>query len=306
VPLAYSPGWDAVEPFGLGLLFVGVVIFVAIGALSHEQERAWSATIIYLAVGIAGAFALDLLGVGALDPTTKTGSLVIERITEVALVVAVFGAGLAVEDAIGWRKWRNVAMLLLVAMPLTIGAVALFGVWAMGLSTGAAIMLGAILAPTDPVLAGDVGLGAPGENTQSSEPRFSLHTEAGMNDGLAAPFIVLGIFVLERGGTGWLGEWILVDVLYALLAAAAVGAICGYGIAAGTVRLRNRHFLDHAFDQYVGLAAGLVAYGASESIGSYGFLAVFVAGFAFRRYEFGHEVNGRSTRGPRATASCSS
>jgi NhaP-type Na+/H+ or K+/H+ antiporter len=292
VPVAIGPGWDLVDPFALGLLFLGIVIFVAIVALSHEHERAWSATVVYLLLGLLTAAGMSLIDVTPLDPLGD-GDLVVERLTEVALVVAIFGAGLSVES-ISRRKWANVAVLLGVVMPLTIAAIALFGVYAMGLSAGAAIMLGAILAPTDPVLAGDVGLGRPGEHADSSEPRFSLHTEAGMNDGLASPFIVLGIVVAAYGGdVGRIAEWFAIDVVYAIGIAAVAGGALGYATAAATVRLRAREFLLADLDQYVGLAAALLAYGAAEVIGGYGFLAVFAAGFGFRRYEFGHEVNRR-------------
>jgi len=292
VVVALASGWDVAEPFAIGVLFAGAVVFVAIGALSHEHERAWSATVVYLALGVLAAAGLRVLDVAPLDPLGRH-VLVVQRLTELALIVAVFAAGLAVEGSLSRRKWASVALLLGVVMPATVALVALFGVWVMGLSTGAAILLGAILAPTDPVLAGDVGLGAPGDNAESAEPRFSLHTEAGMNDGLAAPLVLVGLLVAERGGTSWLGEWLAVDLLYATVVAAAIGGLLGYAIAAATVRLRERDMLAQEFDQYVGLAAALLSYGAAEVAGGYGLLAVFGAGFGFRRYEFGHEVNRR-------------
>ena len=174
MPLALGPGWEAAEPYALGLLFLGLATFVAIGALSHEHDRAWSATIIYLVLGGVAAVGLNVLDIAPLDPLQD--EQLIQRVTELALIVAIFAAGLAVEREISRRKWVSVAVLLLVVMPATIGIIALFGTQVMGLSLGAAIILGAMLAPTDPVLAGDVGLGAPGENEDSGEPRFSLHT----------------------------------------------------------------------------------------------------------------------------------
>ena len=289
--IALAPGWEAAEPYAVGLLFLGLATFVAIGALSHEHDRAWSATIIYLVLGVVAAIGLNWLDIVPLDPFGD--AMLIQRVTELALVVAIFAAGLAVERQIDRRQWRSLAMLLLVVMPATIALVALFATQAMGLSLGAAIILGAMLAPTDPVLAGDVGLGAPGENVESHEPRFSLHTEAGINDGLAAPFLLLGLLVAKEDGTGWLGEWLALDVLYAIGAAVAIGAVSGTLIAAGMVRLRERRLLDHEFDQFAAVAAVLVVYGLTETAGAYGFVAAFVAGFAFRRYEFGHEVNRR-------------
>src|SRR6185295_19778802 len=115
--------------------------------------------------------------------------------------------------------------------------VALFGTAVMGLSLGAAIILGAALAPTDPVLAGDVGVGPPGDE-EEDEPRIALTVEAGLNDGLAFPFVFLGAYVATDGGTGWVGEWLTADVLYAVLAGVAIGAAGGYLIAWSIVRLR--------------------------------------------------------------------
>ena len=116
------------------------------------------------------------------------------------MIIALFGAGLKLDRAFTRRSWSGVARLLLIAMPLTIAGVAVFGHEVMGLSLGAAVVLGAIVAPTDPVLAGDIGVGPPGDE-EEQEPNFSITGEAGMNDGLAFPFLFAGLFMLEPGGT---------------------------------------------------------------------------------------------------------
>lgn len=291
MPIALDPGLHAGDHYALALLFGGVALVVALGALSHEHERAWSAAVIYLGLGLVAAVGFEVLDVAPLSPLD--GNRVVERVCELAVLPAIFTAGLSVERLISRRQWRSVGVLLLVVMPLTIAAVAAFASLAMGLSLAAAVMLGAILAPTDPVLAGDVGLGPPGTSDRAEEPHFSLHTEAGLNDGLAAPFVLAGVLIATEGGTGWIGGWLLVDVLYAIGVATAAGAVAGWAIAAATVELRDRQFLSHDFDAFVALAAVLMVYGAVEAAGAYGFVAVFWAGFAFRRYEFGHEVNRR-------------
>lgn len=288
---AVSRGFEPGDVYAISLLFFGIVVFIAIAALSHEHERAFSATIIYLGLGILASLALPVLGVERLDPLAD--ELILERLTELALIVAVFAAGLGIGRLENRRSWLQVAVLLAVVMPVSIALVALFATQAMGLSIGAAILLGAILAPTDPVLAGEVGLGAPGEDDDATEPRFSLHTEAGANDGLASPFVLLGLFVAEEGGTGWLGEWVLSDLLYGVGVAAVLGVVAGRGIAALTVRLRARDFLDDDYDGFVAIASVLVIYGAAELLDAYGLVAAFVAGYAFRRYEFGHVINRR-------------
>jgi sodium/hydrogen antiporter len=288
VPLAADVGFSFADPWAVGIAFLGLAVFAAVGALSHEHERAFSASLIYLALGVVGAIGLTALGVGWLDPIRDASLL--EHVTELAVVIALFSTGLKVERRLAWREWSTVTRLLVIGMPAFIGLAALFGSLVMGLSTGAAIVLAAALAPTDPVLAGDIGVGPPGEEGEEHEPHFGVSAEAGFNDGLAFPFVLLGIAVAADDS---LGTWAVADVLYALVGAIVVGAALGYGIAALIVRLRDRELLIGALDGWVGVAATLLIYGLSEAVGVYGFVAVFAGGLAFRRYERDHELNAR-------------
>jgi NhaP-type Na+/H+ or K+/H+ antiporter len=205
-------------------------------------------------------------------------------------VVALFSTGLKLDRPLRPRAWGSVARLLALTMPLTIAAVALFGVAVMGLPLAAAILLGSALAPTDPVLAGDIGVGPPGEE-QEREPNFSITAEAGLNDGLAFPFVVLALFVSGRPGASWLPEWLLADVLYAVAAGLGLGAAGGYAIAALVVPLRDRRLVRTELDGWLPIASVLLIYGAAELVGAYGFLSAFAAGLAFRRYERDHEIH---------------
>ena len=289
LPVAAERGFSLADPYAIGLLFLGVAVFAAIGALSHQHERAFSASLVYLGLGLAAAVAIELLDVRWVAPLRD--SEVIEKAAELAVIVALFATGLKLDRELSAAGWRHVARLLVVAMPLTIGAVALFGALAMGLSVGAAIVLGAALAPTDPVLAGDVGVGPPGEE-EEREPNFAITGEAGLNDGLAFPFVFLGLFVASDGDD-WLVEWLAADVLYAIVVGILIGAAAGYGIATAAVWLRDRELLAHDLDGWLAIAAVLVIYGATEAVGAYGFLAAFAGGVAFRRYERDHEYNRR-------------
>jgi sodium/hydrogen antiporter len=290
IPFAIKPGFDAGSGWAIGLLFIGVTLAAGIGALSHQRERAFSASVIYLALGVAAAAVLPILGGVRPDPLRHP--LIVERIAELALVVAVFTTGLKVQRRLRWSEWASVVRLIALVMPLTIAAVALFGTQVMGLSLGAAIILGAILAPTDPVLAGDIGVGPPGAE-RDEESRFAISAEAGINDGLASPFVLLGVFVASQGGTAWLTEWLLADVLYATSAAVVIGGLGGYGLAALVLELHRRDLLLKQFDGFVAFAAPLLLYGAAEAVGAYGLVAGFAGGVAFRRYEFGHTYNRR-------------
>ena len=187
-------------------------------------------------------------------------------------------------------------ILLLVVMPLTVALIAVFGYYAMGLSFGGAVLLGAVLAPTDPVLAGDVGLGPPGSEPVG-EPRFSLHTEAAINDGLASPFIVFGLFVATEGGNSWIGEWAWADAAYAVGVALVLGAFTGSGSRMAGHSSSGSWLVSRELDGFAAIALLLVVYGLSELVGSYGLIALFVAGVAFRRYEFDHEINARDPHG---------
>lgn len=286
-PLAASPGLDFAGLAALGLLFLGFAVFAAIGALSNQRERAFSASIVYLGLGLVAAAVIAGLGVDWLDPIEDAA--LVERLCEVAVIVALFGAGLKLDRALAWREWGSVARLLGLVMPLTIVAVAAYGATIMGLSVGAAIVLAAALAPTDPVLAGDIGVGPPDEE-EEREPNFSVTAEAGLNDGLAFPFVLLGLLV-AGGGAGWGWEWALADGVYAILGGLALGAVVGYALAALAVRLRARRLLARSFDGWLALGAVLVIYGVAEVASTYGFLAAFVGGLAFRRYERGHEIH---------------
>ncbi len=266
-------------------------MFIAVGALSHEHERAFSASLIYLGLGVAAAVAITTLDLGWLDPVRDAE--VLEHITELAVIVALFSAGLKLDRALSWRSWASVARMLGIAMPLTIAGVVAFGTGILGLSLGAAIVLGAALAPTDPVLAGDIGVGPPGDEDEH-EPNFALTAEAGLNDGLAFPFVFLGVLVAEGGSVV---DWVLADVVYGVAVGVVAGAAMGHGLARSIVWLRDRELLTASLDGWLAIAAILAIYGAVETAGAYGFLAVFCGGLAFRRYERDHELNGRVHEG---------
>lgn len=295
LPAVAGPGFEVGDLYVLALAFLGIAVFAAIGALSNQDERAFSAAIIYLGLGLAAAVVIRTFDVPWLDPLEDAE--IVQRLAELAVIVALFATGLKVDRRLSWREWGSVVRLLAVVMPLTIAAIALFGTAVMGLPLAAAIVLGAALAPTDPVLAGDVGVGPPGEEDER-EPHFAITSEAGLNDGLAFPFVNLGLFlaVADRGD-GWFLEWLAADVLYAIAVGIGFGAAGGYLLAAAVLRLRDRKLLARELDGWVAVGAVLLLYGLTELAGGYGFLAAFAGGLAFRRYERDHVLNERVHEG---------
>jgi len=179
-------------------------------------------------------------------------------------------------------------------MPIGIFAMAVLGYYAFGLTIGAAILLGAVLAPTDPVLASSIQVGPPNTGGEDA-PRFTLTSEAGLNDGLAFPFVYLAIKIAEayNEGQGFSGEllwtWFTHDVLWKIGAGLVVGIVVGKTLAKVVF---SKHTRETTISQgYVVIALTLLAYGLAEYIHSYGFIAVFIAAFAFRRSEHEHSYH---------------
>jgi sodium/hydrogen antiporter len=293
-PLALGPGFEPVSGFSALIVFLGFVLLAAGRVLALEDETRYSASLVYLGLGLAAAAVIDALDLGWIDPFEDAS--LIEHLTEFALVVALFASGLTISRALRWREWRAVVGLLVVVMPLTIAAGAAFGALAMALSLGVAVALGGILAPTDPVLAGTVGLGPPGDTRRESDARFNLTAEAALNDGLVSPFVLLGVLIIQHDGSGWLGEWVGADLLYALVVALGLGALAGYGFGSFVKWIQPRYVLAPEFDGFLVVGFVLAVYGLAELLDAYGLVSVFVAGVFFRRYESEHETNVRLHR----------
>lgn len=293
--LAATPGFHPGSEAGV-LIFVlaGAGLLVATIALSNQGGRTFTSAIVYLLLGAVAAVGIWALGGTPFDPVEDADLL--EHLTEVVVIIALFGTGLAVDRPLHWRAWSHALRLLVIAMPLTIAAVVLFGWGAMGLSIGAAVMLGGAVAPTDPVLAGDLGIGPPGED-DDQDTSFALTAEAGFNDGLAYPFVLAGIMIAKGGDDGSVLTWLAFDVVWAIVAAVVAGALLGR-LAARIVReARDRGYMQEYFDAWVGLGVVLGVYGVTELIDAYGFIAAFVAGIGFRRYERDHDMQEGTHRG---------
>ena len=266
----------------LWFLVIGILLVLVAMSGTVVKRLPFTATMVYLALGaVLGPVGLVFFVV---DPIASAALL--EHAAEVAVIVSLFTTGLKLRMPLSDKIWWIPVRLAFVSMTITVGLVALVGVYALGLPAGAAILLGAILAPTDPVLASEVQL----ESARDPDRlRFSITGEAGLNDGTAFPFVMLGLGLLglhELGEFGW--RWVAVDVVWAIIGGLAIGAAAGAGVGKFVIYLRRQHKEGFGLDEF--LALGLIAsvYGAALLLQTYGFLAVFAAGLALRSLERSH------------------
>jgi sodium/hydrogen antiporter len=174
----------------------------------------------------------------------------------------------------------------------------------MGLAPAAAVLLGAVRAPTDPVLASDVQVAGPNVSDEEDpetideehEVRFALTSEAGLNDGLAFPFVYFAISMATLGGLGAIGEWgwkwLAWELVGKVLVGAALGVVVGWVLARLAFRARQPSLrLAEIGEPLLALAAVLLSYGVAEVCGGYGFLAVFACAMTLRASERGHSYH---------------
>lgn len=263
----------------LWFLLVGGLL-LARGLTSSMLERLpVTPAIIYLAVGLL--VGPTVLNVFHFNPFKE--SALLEVLTEVVVLISLFSAGVKMPAPVSFSRWRAPILLASISMTLSVGMVAVFAYYLLDLPLGAGVLLGAILAPTDPVLATDVQTRHPGDRDQL---RFTLTCEAGMNDGSAFPFVMLGMGLLGLHELGEFGlRWALVDVLWATTAGIAIGVVSGFALAHLGRKLRGNPPQHKLMDDFLGLGLIGVVYGLSVLVDAWGFLAVFFAAVALRQTE---------------------
>lgn len=277
------------EPYILVLGGFGAVVLLTAWLPMVLKELPLSLPIVCVLIGVGVGYGLP----GDEGPLPLRFPEVTERASELVVIVALMGAGLKLDRPLGLRSWSLTWRLLAITMPLTIAGIALLGWGALGLPVASALLLAALLAPTDPVLASDVQVGPPGTG-EEDEVRFSLTSEAGLNDGLAFPFTNLAIAVAAvtvGQAESWLGDWLLEDVLWKIAVGIAAGWLVGRLLAFLTFRLPDRAKLSRTGDGFVALGITCLSYSLTELAHGYGFLAVFVTALALRHAERTHEYH---------------
>ncbi|HEY0592363.1 MAG TPA: cation:proton antiporter [Thermoanaerobaculia bacterium] len=264
------------DPAVYWYFILGILLVVLAAGNAMVRRLPLTAAIVYLAAGyLLGPRGAELFDLHPLDD-----SRLLERLAEIAVIISLFSAGLKLRLDPRDRLWREPIRLAFVSMATTVALIAAAGVGLLGLPLGAAILLGAILAPTDPVLASEVAVEEPGERDRL---RVTLTGEAGLNDGVAFPFVMLGLGLMGLHPVGpAFSRWLALDVLWATVGGLAIGAILGRAVGLLIRGIRRRSEEEIVLDDFLAVGLIALAYGAAVLAHTYGFLAVFAAGLAVR------------------------
>jgi NhaP-type Na+/H+ or K+/H+ antiporter len=260
-------------------VIVGLLLVLMALSATVLKRLPLSTAMLYLLVGIG----VSPWGLSLLRAHPVNNAEILERMAEIVVLLSLFTAGLKLSPGLTDKRWRLPVRLALNSMVLTVALIAAAAWSFLALPLGACVLLGAILAPTDPVLASNVQLQEPRD---ADKLRFALTGEGGLNDGTAFPFVMLGLGLLglhDLGSGGW--RWLAVDVLWATTAGLATGWLLGMLVGRLVLHLRKEHKEAVGLDDFLALGLVALAYGCALLLHGYGFLAVFAAGVALRRLE---------------------
>lgn len=260
-------------------VFIGVLLLVMAVSDSVLSRLPLSSSMLYLLVGMA----ISPMWLGWTSFSMETHSHGLELLAEIVVLLSLFTSGLKMSPGLADGRWRLPLRLAVVSMLVTVALSAIAGSAWFGMSIGFAVLLGGILAPTDPVLASAVQLHRPGDRDRL---RFALTGEGGLNDGTAFPIVFFGLGLLGYHRIGAYAErWIAVDLLWGVTAGLAIGAALGTLVGWFVLYVRATHKEAVGLDNFLALGLIGVSYGVAQMAHSYGFLAVFAAAVALRRVE---------------------
>ncbi|MDY6786009.1 MAG: sodium:proton antiporter [Cyanobacteriota bacterium] len=275
------------DAYILQLLTIGLLLLSVTLGSGWISRLPLSYSLIYLIAGlILGSYGLGII---ELEPSAQ----LLERISEFVVIVSVFNCGIKMNRPLNPRAWNITVRLIGFLMPISIFAIAALCHWGLGWDWGAAMLLGAILAPTDPVLASEVQLG---HVEDKDDLRFGLTSEGGLNDSLAFPFVYFGIYWLEKGNVDdWFKQWVAVDLLWAIAAGIVMGVLVARGVVWLERRPQRKQLADELMENFVALSLILLSYSLTEVVNGYGFLAVFVTGYTVQSRYY-HEQDKRQAQ----------
>lgn len=263
------------DSYILSLLVIGTLLLGVTLGSGWIERLPLSFALIYLVVGVLlGSHGMGLIKI-------RPDAEFLQRLSEFVVIVSVFGCGLKMNRPLKLWAWQSTIRLIGLLMPISIFALAAIAHYLLGMGWGAAILLGAILAPTDPVLASEVQMG---DVEDRDELRFSLTSEGGLNDALAFPFVYFGIFaVKDSNWDNWLPSWIGIDLLWAIASGIVMGVVVAKAVIWIDHHVQKRRSVSDLMEDFVALSIILLTYSLTELVNGYGFLAVFVAGIVVHR-----------------------
>ena len=272
----------------LTIIGVGILGMAWMPALTAKTRISYS--IIYLLLGILLYSIFDYLP--APNPKEYRGLTL--HLTELVVIVSLMCTGLKIDQQFSFKTWGIPFRLVTITMFICIAAVTAIGIFYFNLPVASALLLAAVLSPTDPVLATDVQVGDPNEEDRDNV-KFSLTAEAGFNDGMAFPFVWLAIAIamLSTGGESFMITWAWKHVIYQIFAGFLSGFLLGKLLGYILFTLSKKYESMVTRDGFVSIAATLIVYGLTEMIHGYGFIAVFIAALTLRGYERNHKYHNR-------------
>jgi len=272
----------------LTIIGAGILGMAWMPAFTAKTKISYS--IIYVLLGMLLYGIFDFLPA----PDPKKNPELTTHLTELVVLVSLMCTGLKIDQKFSFRTWGIPFRLVTVTMFLCIATVTAIGVYYFNMPLASALLLAAVLSPTDPVLATDVQVGDPNEEDRDNA-KFSLTAEAGFNDGMAFPFVWLAITVamISAGGDGFLITWAWKHLVYQILAGALCGFLIGKLLAYVLFTLAKKYESIGTNDGFVSIALTLFVYGVTEMVHGYGFIAVFIAALTLRNYERGHKYHNR-------------
>jgi len=274
--------------------YILIITIIGIAALSMAWLPTWmekvpfSYALLFVLIG----FVLYKLPLSLPVPNPLEHKELAVRLTELGVITTLMGTGLKINREFNWKNWKIPFLLVLITMLLCISTLGFLGWWVLGLTPASALLLGAAMAPTDPVLAADVQVGPPSDEKED-HVRFSLTSEAGMNDGMAFPFTWLAIALAIAATTGedWFWPWLWRDLFYKIIAGVGVGYLLGRVISFLVFSLPKKSSFPKTRDGFVAISATLLVYGLTELVHGYGFIAVFVTGLTIGSHEKPHKYH---------------
>lgn len=268
-----------------GVVIGIITLFLVLFPISGKNHSIKNIPIYLVAIGfLAKHFGLS---VTFLDPSSDYSRDIILYLTEALVVIALAAAGLSINMSPTWKNWNPAYLLVLVTMPLMIALTAAFSYFYLGLNLATSILIGAVLAPTDPVLARTVQVDGPKDDKGEHPVKVALTAEAGLNDGLAFPFVYLAIVLSLSFGTDigletTILNWFLSDLIFKI----SIGMLGGLGMGLVWAKLAQKLSNKEERFEFFGLlmvGSTITTYFLTETLGGYGFLAVFIANVLGRR-----------------------